>query len=132
MQQKMIGLTFVVADCSFSDTRKMLKYRLNTDFKMPSFTLLNIASFINKLILGVHYKDISPMEAAKKIKAPTMIIHGELDTYTPYIHGHDIYDNLVCEKSFYSAKDAKHAKSFAQDKDKYEEEVKNFLSSIGY
>jgi len=118
---------FVISDCAFMDMKVQVAYRLKVENRLPSFPFVQFASVINKFLAGSFYYQISPISVADKIKAPTMIIHGKSDVYTPYEQGLHLYDKLICSKRFYGAEGATHAKSIAVDGERYYEEVKAFL-----
>lgn len=122
---------FIVSDCAFSDMKEEITHRLKEDNNIPAFPFVYIASLFTKVLGGGYYSQVSPASIAYKIKAPTMIIHGKEDTYTPYKQGIDIFEKLQCSKYFYGAEEAKHAKSIVVDEGKYTQEVEIFLKQNG-
>ena len=51
------------------------------------------------------YKNLSKI---KQIKAPVLIIHGEVDTIIPFSHGNRMYKAVVGKKEYYWVKGASH------------------------
>lgn len=121
-------VNFVVSDCAFSDMTEELTYRLKEDKNLPKFPIIYIAALINKLQAGNFYWEVSPKKAAQKIKAPTLIIHGKEDMYTPFKQGEDIFNALNCPKAFLGVDNAKHAMSYLEAPELYTKAVKQFLS----
>lgn len=123
-------VAFVISDCSFSGVGKEFAHRLKEEYKLPAFPIIPIASFITWLRTGAFYGQISPARAAKKIKVPTMVIHGTGDTYTPFEQGQKIYDALEVDKRFYKVEGAEHAGCLKADPKAYYLEVKKFLNDF--
>jgi len=119
---------FVVSDCAFSDMTEELACRLKDDKNLPKFPIIYIAAFINKLQVGNYYWEVSPKKSAKEIKAPTLIIHGKEDKYTPFKQGEDIFNALNCPKRFLSVENATHAMSYSEAPELYAKSIKQFLS----
>ena len=62
-----------------------------------------------------HFKvdEVSPMAAAKNIKVPVLLIHGEADTDTPPAHSQRIHDALVGTKRLLLVPGARHNESLS-------------------
>lgn len=123
-------LAFIIADCPYQSVREQFKYRLKTEYRLPSFPVLNISSLITKLKIKAFYKDISPLSIIDKIKTPILFIHGDSDKYIPYSHSVNLYNKKNGPKMLYLAKGADHAKSYCVDKEEYEKKVNEFLDGI--
>ena len=120
-------VSFIVADCAYSGMKEILAYQLKVRYRLPMFPFIPIASFLSMFITGVPFCAASPRKSAQKITAPTFIIHGRCDSNTPFEQAQAIYDALKCKKRFYGAEGAEHARSVVTDKEKYFDEVEQFL-----
>ncbi len=127
---------FVIADCPYSDLRKQLAYRLKIEHKLPQFPFLDIASLFSKIRAGFFFGQISPIKviAAHNGLAdmPIMFIHGDADAYIPVEMTEDMYKVKKGYKKLYLAKGADHAISVCVDRDKYTNEIHDFLVDVGY
>ena len=70
----------------------------------------------------------SPVEAAKKIKVPTVLIHGEADNFVPCYMSERIYEALGSEKKLLvTFPGAAHGVSFLSDNERYHNTVDPFV-----
>lgn len=120
-------LAFVIADCPYKSAEEEFKYRLKIEYKLASFPVINIASYINKIRTNAYYSEMSPISKIKDIRLPILFIHGDADTYIPYSHSVDMYNLKNDPKMLYIAKGAEHARSFVTNKYEYEKIVDEFL-----
>lgn len=123
-------VAFVISDCSFDEAFNEFSYRLKVEHGLPSFPIVNIASFMNKLIYGISFRDMSPLKAVQATDVPTLFIHGKNDSYVPFEQTTRLYESKVGVKNLYLAEDARHAFSYSVNKDRYREEVYSFLEQI--
>ncbi len=121
---------FIISDCAYMDMRIQIAHRLKVEYHIPAFPVIYFASFINRIVSGNFYSQVSPIREVTRIKAPTMIIHGRADEYTPYEQGLNLYQKLKVKKRFYGAEGAGHAESLKADEEKYYQEVKLFLGEV--
>ena len=122
-------LSFIIADCPFSDLKKQLKFRLKEDFKFPTFPILNLVEFYIATKYGFDFKEASPIKNADKIKAPLLLIHGLKDDYIPYQMSEELH-NKVANSKLFLMPNAAHAKSYTENPKKYREIVSEFLDNI--
>lgn len=122
---------FVVADCSYDRTIGILKFRLQSEFHIGGALLLPIASLFSKLLTGVSFYDISPLEAVRKTATPTLFIHGLADTFTPCEMSQHLYDaKAQGYKELYLVPGAGHAKAYVTDPETYYLKVETFLEEV--
>lgn len=124
------GVDFVISDCAYSSLKDELSYQLKTRYKVGSFPLINLANFLFKQKAGFTYEDTEVKSIIKNknmINIPTLIIHGEKDTYTPVYMAQEIYDNLIGEREIKIFENAKHATSYEENVEEYTITVKDFL-----
>ncbi|MGM0641244.1 MAG: alpha/beta hydrolase [Thermotogota bacterium] len=122
-------LSFIIADCPFSDLNELLKFRLKEDFKVPSFPILKLSEWYIATKYGFDFKEASPIKNLDKIKAPLLFIHGKNDTYIPCKMSEDMHKK-VPKSNLFIMPNAEHAKSYTENPRKYREIVANFLDSI--
>ncbi len=122
---------FVVADCSFADAREIFAYRLQQDFHVPAFPLIQVASLINKLSGGWFFGEASPLRAVPHIRAALLFIHGAQDDFVPPHHSERLYARATSSlKRLWLAPEAKHAESLFKQPVAYAEQVRAFLEDV--
>lgn len=123
-------ISFVIADCPFSNLGKLLKYRLKIEYKLPSFPLYFITKIIIMLKTSANIDKVSPIDDLDTINTPILFIHGLDDDYIPHSMSIDMYNKKKDKKDILLVKGAKHAKSYKTEPSIYESKLKNFLDSI--
>ncbi|HEX2938574.1 MAG TPA: alpha/beta hydrolase [Ruminiclostridium sp.] len=116
----------IIEDCGYSSVHDEFDYQIGQLFHVPSFPLLNLASFETSMRLGYSFEDASSVEAVKKSKTPIFFIHGSADTFVPTKFVYKVYDAAKCPKEIWIVPGAKHAQSFNVDTQGYEERIEAF------
>lgn len=87
----------IVAECPFSDFRSIAEYRIVTLMGSRSLPALLAAKLLvsvgilhTRLLHGLDLNLASPVESARKLKAPLLLIHGLADTNIPASHSRTI------------------------------------------
>jgi fermentation-respiration switch protein FrsA (DUF1100 family) len=128
-------LSFVVADCPFSDLCRLLAFRLHEDYHLPPFPFMNLAAFSARLISGgMRFKDISPLRDVLAIKAPVLFIHGDADGYIPPGMSREMHEARLSAglpTRLYLAPGAGHAEAYQVDPPAYDREIGAFLMDQG-
>ncbi len=125
-------VAFVIADCSFATAWDEFAYRMKVDNGLPAFPILHAASMVSRLRYGVWFSQMSPLKAIEHIEAPMLFFHGESDDYIPLEHTVALYEAKADKKMLVTVPAAKHAKSYQEDPDNYEQSVWSFLKDFGF
>ena len=124
-------ISFVVADCPFADLRSLLAYKLRRDFHLPAFPFLGLASAAASLLTGgMSFAKVKPMDAAARIDAPVLFVHGDSDVFILPESSRAMHAaRLAAGKPswLYIAPGADHAMSFDADPAEYGRRVTSFL-----
>ena len=124
-------LSFVAADCGFSDLNALLRYLVTKQYHLPAFPMLNISRIISKLRTGgMVYSEVSPIKHITDIKCPVLFCHGDADDYIPpsmstEMHRARLAAGLPSE--IYYGPGAKHAGSWDASPAAYEKTVADFI-----
>lgn len=129
LAQKYIHPDFVVADCGFANTEKLLLFQARhvVGPLFPGAVLF--AKPIGLMRAHYHIKDVNPIEGVRAATAPICFITGGADKLIPPEHSKQMYEastNPLSELHFIDGAD--HAQSIAVDSQKYEEIVANFIN----
>ncbi len=124
-------IDFVVADCPFSDTFHYYNELCTHTTHLPGFPIVNFANVRSKRLYAYNFCDVSPIKDVKGSRVPVCFIHGEEDRYILPHHSVDMF--AVAEQNaseLHLISGARHARSFLQNNQKYEEIVTSFVQKI--
>lgn len=118
----------VISDCSFTDvyTQISLTAKRYASF-LPAFPYIDIASFFCRIFGGYSLKEANCVEAVKKSRTPTLIIHGSKDKVVPSYMAETLYENANCPKEKLIVEGAGHTKSVRVNPELYWQRVERFL-----
>lgn len=119
----------IVADCPYSSPEEIIK-RVSRHIGYPPKLVFPFIRLGGILFGGFDILSDSPVLAAKKIKVPTVLIHGEADKFVPCYMSEKIYDALGTEnKLLVTFPGAAHGVSFLSDNEKYHKTVDPFVEA---
>ncbi len=121
---------FAVADCGFSDLRKLMRYQARYRFHLPSF-LASTASWASVLVNGFSFASIRPIDVMKNNQVPILFITGADDDFIPVSMTEDLYKaDAGIPKKLHLFPGAVHAKSYASDPSAYKAYLQSFLEEV--
>ncbi len=118
-------ISFCISESSFASLKHQLLSQLKK-LHLPSF-LYYLMNLLNIIIYRYNFSKVSPLVSSTQITVPTMIIHGEKDSFVNIANAEKIYSALKSKKNFYSVKNADHGEAYNQDKVQYEQKIHNFI-----
>jgi fermentation-respiration switch protein FrsA (DUF1100 family) len=125
-------ISFVIADCPFSDLTKELTYRISQDYHLPAIPLLPLANLICYLLTGMTFNQVSPILAIQNSTTPALFIHGMQDDYIPPKMSEDMFKAKKAGLSrLYLVPGAKHAEALTTNPAEYQRRVNAFLEEAG-
>jgi fermentation-respiration switch protein FrsA (DUF1100 family) len=128
LNEKSKKVCFYISDCSYSDLRQLFKYILKRDYNLPSFPLLDYASFVSFFRSGFTFDQVSPIRAIKSVKVPILFIHGGKDDYVPTEMSKELFETKSGKKELWLVPNAGHAKSISIDPAGYQKTVEYFVN----
>ena len=124
-------VSFVVADCPYSDFMELVKFRSKRDYHLPPFPILNLASLFSRLLTGMSFSMISPIRDLAGVTCPILFIHGQLDTYIPPQMSMDMAAvKRPGISRLYLAPEAGHAQSLWKNPEEYDRVLGEFLAEV--
>lgn len=121
-------VAFVVEDCSYSDLPGQIAYRLKVEYHLGRFPALYLASLGCKILTGIYFHQVSPLQDVARINVPVLFIHGAEDDYIPPGMARKLYEAKVQgARQLYLAPQAAHAEAYWKNQDEYSQIVEQFL-----
>ena len=117
-----------VEDCGYTSVWDEFKGELKKQFGLPSFPLLDVASWLCKLKYGWSFREASALEQVKKCTLPMFFIHGDADDFVPTWMVHPLYEAKPQPKELWLVPGAVHAVSYKENKAEYTCRVQDFVS----
>lgn len=123
---------FVIEDCGYSSLDEEVKHQFRNTKYVPTYPGFWFTRLFVRLFGGYDINKTSPVEAVKQSDVPIMVVHGEKDNYVPFYMASIIYENIKSEqKMLYVAEGSKHAVSYEEHPDEYQQQVYKFLKICG-
>ena len=119
---------FAVADCGFAEIASVLKDGLRR-MHLPG-CLVSLASLGARLLYGVSYRDMRPVDCLKGNRVPVLFIHGEEDDFIPPAHSLALRQADPGYSELCLIPGASHAVSVLTSPEEYRGAVTAFLRNI--
>ena len=119
-----------VEDCGYSSVWNQFANNLKTDFHLPTFPVLNSASYVCGKKYGWDFKEASSVDQLKKNTKPMLFIHGENDDFVPTAHVYSNYEATQGYKELWIAPGSAHARSYLDHPAEYTAHVRAFLNKV--
>jgi len=124
-------IKLVIEDCGFYNAYDSVKHVLVSILGFLGKMILPVVSLMMLLLNKARLNDVNAEEAIKKIKVPVLIIHGEKDTKVPVKSAY-ILHNANPDNEIEIFKDAEHANCIGNDKGRYYNIIKTFMTNKGF
>lgn len=119
------NVKFAIADCGYTTAKDEFSYNLKKAH-IPDWLILNSTDFINQKLSGCSFDDMSPLDAVKNSKVPTLFVHGGNDDFVPTSMVYRLFDACPAPKDLFIANGAGHAESYQRCTDEYEKKFTEF------
>lgn len=120
----------IIADSSYSSTKKELAYQLKSIYGLPSFPLLDVTSVIAKIRAGYTIQEASVVDQVRKNKLPLLLIHGDADDLVPTPMASEIYDAAEGDNELWIVPGAGHTTAYDNNTSEYETKLTKFLTKV--
>lgn len=123
-------IKFVIEDCGYSEAKDVVKFGFKKA-KAPANILYPFVSHRIRKKYNFDLSSISPKKAIDNSKVPTLFIHGTGDTTVPCYMCEEMYnEKKEGYKKIYLVEGAIHMDAYVTDKERYEKEVKDFVTKV--
>ena len=117
-----------VSDCAYTSVWAEFAHQLHRYIHLPVFPFLYLGQLWAKLFARYDWKDADCIAAVRNATKPMLFIHGEEDTYVPYVMLNPLFLAAACPKHKVSVPEAKHATSVLTNEELYWREVFAFIA----
>ncbi len=124
------GVDFCIFDCPYSDLKNQLRYRLNVEFKLNGLFIMPLVNLFIYLRAGFKFKDVSPINFAKKIKSPILYIHSKEDKYILPSMSQELLSVSNNKSRLFIPEQGDHAESLLKNRYEYYNNIKEFINNI--
>ncbi len=117
-----------VEDCGYTTVWNEFRGELKSQFGLPAFPLLYVASRLCQKEYGWNFREASALKQVEQCRLPMLFIHGESDTFVPTDMVYPLYDAKPGPKELWIVPGADHAHSYRDHKEAYTARVSGFVS----
>lgn len=119
----------ILADSPYKDLKTIVKERAEVLYTKYALIFLPGAFLLYNLRTHSDYTDVSPLQYAKYVVTPILIVHSKTDEYTNYHHSKDIFNELNIQEKELILTDwnSGHVDSIDDDFNKYNQYFKEFI-----
>ncbi|MFD1204243.1 MULTISPECIES: alpha/beta fold hydrolase [Sporosarcina] len=123
---------FYIVDCPFSDFSEQILHILRTNTPLRTSMTLRAANFFLKIRDGYTTSLVSPREVIQHIEKPMLFIHSMEDDFILPQMTKELFALKEGNKMLKLFEKGAHAKSFNENPEEYEYEVRHFLHEFGF
>ncbi|MBO5137828.1 MAG: alpha/beta hydrolase [Spirochaetaceae bacterium] len=116
----------IVEDCGYTSINNQFALQLKTLFGLPPVPLLQVGSLVSKVRAGFYFGDGDCVAAVARSKIPTLFIHGQEDTFVPFLMLDVLYESAACPKQKLVMPNAEHAEALDSNPELYWATVDTF------
>jgi fermentation-respiration switch protein FrsA (DUF1100 family) len=117
----------IIEDCGYTSVGEELFYQMKWRYHIQSALLYRATNRITQKRLGFSFEDASSLEQVKKIRVPTLFIHGDADTFVPTQMVYPLYEACTAPKELFIAPGAGHGEAYNSNPGEYTNRVHQFL-----
>lgn len=129
LNDQQLPINAAIIECPFGTMLKTVENRFST-MGVPSFPMAHLLVFWGGIQGGFNAFNHKPVEYAKKIKCPVLLMYGEQDPKVTRQEIDDIFNNLSAYKKLVTFPLAGHENYLLKYRDKWIEETSAFLHNL--
>ena len=117
----------VVADCGFTTPYEIISHKVKTGYHLPTKLFMPFVNFLSRRLAKVDLWEASSAEGVRSGRLPTLLIHGDDDTYVPYRMAEELRSEAAPNVSFLPVAGARHTQAFLVAEDAWRREALSLL-----
>jgi fermentation-respiration switch protein FrsA (DUF1100 family) len=117
----------IVEDCGYTSVEEELWHQMENRYHLKSRWLMAATSRVTQKRAGYNFAEASALEQVKKIKVPTLFIHGGQDSFVPTRMVYPLYEACPAPKELFVVPGAEHGEAYGVAGLEYEERIGSFL-----
>ena len=117
-----------IDDCGYTSVWEEFSHVLKTDYGLPQFPTLHLASILCKIKYGWSFQEASSMNQIAKCKLPMLFIHGDKDNLVPTWMAYELYKVKSDPKELWIAPNAAHDDCYRMYPEEYTNRVRVFTN----
>lgn len=117
----------VISENSFSTLRKIFDDYQKRIIKIPFHYLRNLVITRSEFIANFKAREVSPLDAVKKIKVPILFVVSKQDKHINPKYTYQLYENTPGRKELYIIENATHIDAWDLGGDEYHQKILNFF-----
>lgn len=121
----------VIADCGYTSVEAQLSWQLERMYGIRDQGIVDSTSRLTKERAGYSFKEASALDQVRKSRTPTLIIHGDADSFVPVAMAHELFEACAAPKSLWIVPGAAHGLAWSTDPTGYQTRVIGFLREAG-
>lgn len=129
IHQDLVQPDAVILELPFAKLINAIKSRLAA-VKMPTFPLGELILFWGSIQHGFNGFTHNPVNYAKSIQCPTLVLYGALDRWTTEIEIQQIVENLPSQRALTLFPNAGHQSLVTVDIERWQDTMTNFLEQL--
>lgn len=119
----------VILESTFDKLLNSVKNRFKL-MGLPSFPAAELLLFWGGWQRGFNAFSHNPVEYARKVKSPALVLHGGKDSRVSLQQAKQVFQSLAGQKRFISYPDTGHQLIVKRNRDKWKKDVSKFLESL--
>ena len=124
---------FIIADSSYADLREAMALRLQNEYHLPAFPLLNFGAWLITAFGDFNFSQVIPERDVANLQMPILFVHSLEDKEVPPSHGRRLFAaKRHGLRRLYLAPNAGHVEAAWRDRTTYDHEVGEFLREAGF
>ena len=116
-----------VEDCGYTSVWDQFGKELKSQFSLPAFPLLPVASLLCYWQNGWNFKEASALKQVAKCRRPMFFIHGDADDFVPTDMVYPLFEAKPDPKELWVVPGASHARSYQLMPETYTAKVAAFI-----
>jgi uncharacterized protein len=131
IDREQISPDAIVLELPYARLTSALRGRVRKNTPLPTFPTTELLVFWGGVQHGFNGFAHNPVDYARQVKCPTLIMNGKLDPWTSQAEIDEIFNNIKTPKELVTFDRARHDLLVSVDRQLWEKSVERFLDRVG-